>query len=176
MSFYPFPAKAFVPLVKIARKLGTSTKLLYPKVLDLSQSTCPFTLSLPKHLYRWWKLLPRTVSQRRFASQQCSFRNLCCVLACVTSGNWSQRSYNVLQTCRNNFAKDIIWCHSGSEWVNGLWKKKWCHSFVQGSCFFVVVLLFLVIKQDRCPCAHSVISTWRQSAAELGNDTTAWLY
>ena len=33
------------------------------------------TLSQPKHLYRWWKLLPRLFSQRRLAGQQCLFWN-----------------------------------------------------------------------------------------------------
>ena len=84
---------------------------------DRKQTKYPLTLSLPKHLYRWWKLLPRKVSQRRFAGHQCSFRNLCSILGCMTSGNWSQRSYDVLQTCRNHFAKDIAWRHNGSEWV-----------------------------------------------------------
>ena len=36
----------------------------------------------------------------------------------MKSGNWSKRSYDVLQTCRNHFAKDITWHHHGSEWVN----------------------------------------------------------
>ena len=35
----------------------------------------------------------------------------------MKSGNWSKRSYNVLQTCRNHFVTDIIWHHNGSEWV-----------------------------------------------------------
>ena len=82
------------------------------------------TLSLPKHLYRWWKLLSRIVSHRSFAGQKCSFRKRFSSLECVKSGNWSKRSYDVLQTCRNHFAKDIIWRHNGSEWVKPV-RKVW---------------------------------------------------
>ena len=32
------------------------------------------TLSLPKHMYRWWKWLSKTVSLSSFAGQKCSFR------------------------------------------------------------------------------------------------------
>ena len=94
----------------------------------------PLTLSLPKHLYCWWKLLPRIVSQKRFVGQQCSFWKRCSILECMTSGNWSQRSYGVLQICRNHFAKDIIWCHNGSEWVNNSWENSYVKAFTTVSC------------------------------------------
>ena len=76
-----------------------------------------WTLSLLKHFKCWWNFCSRIVSQRCLAGQQCSFQKLCFNLECMKSGNWSKRSYNVLQTCRNYFVKDIISHHNGSEWV-----------------------------------------------------------
>ena len=71
---------------------------------------------LPEHLCRWWKLLPRVVSQRTIAGQKCSSRKHYSSLECMKNGNWS-KSYDVLQTCRNQFAMDINRRHNGSEWV-----------------------------------------------------------
>ena len=76
-----------------------------------------WTLSLLKHFKCWWNFCSRIVSQRCLAGQQCSFQKLCFNLECMKSGNWSKRSYDVLQTHRNHFAKNIIWCHNSSEWV-----------------------------------------------------------
>ena len=69
-------------------------------------------------LYRWWKLFPGIVSQRSFAGQKSSFRKRYSRLECMKSGNWSKRSYDVLQTRRNHCTKNIIWSHNGSEWLN----------------------------------------------------------
>ena len=76
------------------------------------------TLSLPTRLYCWWKFCSGTASQRHFAGLQCAFRKLCSSLECMKSGNWSKRLYDVLRTRRNHFAKNIVWCHSSSEWVS----------------------------------------------------------
>ena len=52
------------------------------------------------------------------AAQKCSFRKRYSRLECMKNGNWSKRSYDVLQTCKNHFEKDTIWRHNGCEWVN----------------------------------------------------------
>ena len=75
------------------------------------------TLSLPKHFVPLVKIAPKIGLSEKFADQPRSFRKLCSLSQCVTNGNWGQRSHAVLQTCRNHFAKDIVWRHNSSEWV-----------------------------------------------------------
>ena len=98
--------------------LFTDQRMSMMLQIQLLHLKSDLTLSLPKHLYRWWKLPPRIVSQRSFAGQKCSFQKCYSSLECIKSENWSKKSYGVLQTCRNHFAKGIIWRHNGSEWVN----------------------------------------------------------
>ena len=100
----PFPAKSFVPLVKIASKNNLSDKFCWP---------------------------------------ECSFRKRYSSLECSKSGNWSKRSYDVLQTCRIHFVKDIIWRHNGSEWVKAV------HS-LHCACFNVFKAMHSVLCMFQC--------------------------
>ena len=75
------------------------------------------TFSLPKHLYRWWKLLHWMVSWRRFAGQQCSFQNLCSIFWSAWQVGMEARghttSYRHAGTTLRRTSSDVVMAVNG---------------------------------------------------------------